>query len=82
MPWWKHRKVQNLSVPIKKEVRKIDKDGNGCVVTISYKIKFIDSARFIATSLSNLVINLTQGFTKLNVKFVIFLNMKVFGTIQ
>ena len=31
------------------------------VVTKSYKIKFIDSARFMATSLSNLVDNLTKG---------------------
>ena len=31
------------------------------VVTKSYKIKFIDSARFMATSLSNLVDNLTEG---------------------
>ena len=27
---------------------KIDKDGNESVVTLSYKIKFIDSVRFMA----------------------------------
>ena len=31
-----------FSVPIEKEVTKIDKDGNESVVTISYKIKFIE----------------------------------------
>ena len=38
----------------------IDKDGNESVVTISYKIEFIDSARFMASSLSNLVNNLGE----------------------
>ena len=28
MSWGKHRKVKNFSVPIEKEVTKIDKDGN------------------------------------------------------
>ena len=40
-----------FSVPIEKEVIRIDKDGNESVVTISYKIKFIDSSRFMSTSL-------------------------------
>ena len=78
MSWGKLIKVQNFSFPIEKEVLKIDKDGNESVATISYKIRFIDSARFTTTSLSNLVDNLTQKeFTKLNVKIMItFLNMK------
>ena len=32
------------------EITKIDKDGNESVPTISYKIEFIDSARFMASS--------------------------------
>ena len=32
-------------IPIKKEITKIDKDGNESVVNISYKIIVIDSAR-------------------------------------
>ena len=48
-------------MPIEKEIAGIDKDGNEIVVTISYKIKFIDSAEFTTTSLSNLVDNLTEG---------------------
>ena len=38
------------SVPIEKEVAKIVKDGNENVATISLKINFIDSPRFMATS--------------------------------
>ena len=52
---------QTFSVPIKKEIIKKDKYGNGKVTKISYKIKFIDSCRFMSTSLSNLVSNLSEG---------------------
>ena len=61
MSWGKYRKVQ-------KEVTKIDKDGNESVVTVSYKTKFIDSARFMASSLSNLVDNLAEGIQKIKCK--------------
>ena len=44
----------------RKEITKIDKEGNGRVETISYRIKFIDSARFKASSLSNILDNLTE----------------------
>ena len=37
-------------------------------VTISYTIKFIDSARFRATSLSNVVDNITEGIHKIKCK--------------
>ena len=43
----------------------IDKDGNESIVNISYKIKFINSARFMATSLSNFADNLTEGIHKI-----------------
>ena len=52
-------------VPIEKEITKIDKDGNESAATISYKIRFIDSARFMASLLSNLVDNLTKGIHKI-----------------
>ena len=45
-----------------------DKDGNESVTTISYKIKFIDSATFMAASLSNLVDNITEGIDKTKFK--------------
>ena len=53
-------KYKTFFVPIKKEIPKIDKDGNASIVTISYKVKFIGSARFMTTSLSNLVDNLAE----------------------
>ena len=37
-----------------------DKDGNENVFTISYKITFIVSSRFMVTSLSNLVEDITE----------------------
>ena len=43
-------KYRTFSLPIKKEIIEIDKDGNKSVKTISYKIKFIDSAKFMASS--------------------------------
>ena len=61
-------KYKTFSVPIEKEITKIDKDGNESVVTISYKMKFVDTARFMATSLSNLVDNLTEGIHKVKCK--------------
>ena len=71
-------KIQNLLCSNRKKVIKIDKDGNESVETISYKIKFINSVRFIATSLSNLVDNLAEGIHKIKCKdFGCFLNMKV-----
>ena len=46
----------------------IDKDGNESVETISYKIKIIDVARFMASSLLNLVDNLTEVSHKIKCK--------------
>ena len=60
--------MQKISVPIKKEIKKTDKEGNAAVETISYKIKFIDNARFKVSSLSNLVGNLTEGIHKIKCK--------------
>ena len=62
-------KDKTFSIPIEKEVTKIDKDGNERVVTMSYKIKFIDSARFMTTSLSNLVDNLAEGIHKIKCNY-------------
>ena len=54
-------KYITFSVPLKKKITKIDKDGNDKIVNISYKIKFIDSFRFMSSSLSSLVSNLSDG---------------------
>ena len=74
------KSTKHFSIPIEKEVIKIDKDGNEIVITISFKIKFIDSARQIHDQ--NLLIILQKKFIKLSVKIVIvFLNIKVSRTI-
>ena len=71
-------KYRTFSVLIKKEVRKIDKEGYKTIETI----KFIDSARYMATSLWNLVDILTEGIHKIHVKIVIvFLNINVLRVI-
>ena len=66
MFWRKQRKVQDFSVPAKKEIIKADKEGNEIVKTKFYKTKFIDSARFMASS--NLIVNLTEGIHKIKCK--------------
>ena len=38
-----------------------DKNGKEITKMISYRLQFIDSARFMASSLSNLVNNLPEG---------------------
>ena len=43
------------------DITKKDKNDNDKITKISYKIKFIDSYRFMSTSLSNLVSNLSEG---------------------
>ena len=48
------------SVPINKEVIKKDKDGNDTTTKIVYKIKLIDSFRFMSSSLSNLLDNQSE----------------------
>ena len=74
MSWGKYRKIQNIT--------KIDRDGNENVVTVSYKIKFIDSARFIQVHYEILLIISQKELIKLSIKIVnVFLNMKVVWTI-
>ena len=65
---WKTVKYIRFSVPIKREVIKIDKDGKKCVKTISYKIKGLDSMRFMATLLTKLVDNFSEGVHKVKCK--------------
>ena len=83
MSWGKYRKVQIFFRFDRKRSYKSIYEGNENIVTISCKIKCYDSARFIISSLSNLVNNLAEGIhkkrkkKKKNAKIVIvFLNMK------
>ena len=58
-------KPNTFSVHIKQEVIKISKDCNESNESISHKIKFINSSRFMASLLSSLVGNLTEGIHKI-----------------
>ena len=49
-------KYITFSVPLKKEIKNKNK-----IIEITYKIKFIDSFRFMSTSLSKLVDNFSEG---------------------
>ena len=72
MSWIKYRKVQNFFSPDRK------RNKNENIATVSYKIKFIKSARFMASSLSNLVNKLAEGIHKIKFKdFNCFLNSKM-----
>ena len=64
MSWGKHRKVQNFFHSNRKRSHTKDKDGKKSVAIISYKIKFIDSGRLMASSLSNLADNLMEEIHK------------------
>ena len=53
-------KYITFTVPIEKEVTRIDKNGKKITKNISFILQFINSARFMASSLSNLVNNLSE----------------------
>ena len=60
-------KCDIFMVPIENEVTRIDRNGEKFTKTISYRLQFIDSARFMASSLSNLFNNLSEGIQNFNV---------------
>ena len=69
MPWGNTEKYKTFSVPIEKEVPNIYKDSKESVVTISYKMKFADNARFMANSSSNLVDDLAEVIQKIKLEY-------------
>ena len=56
---------KTFSVLIEKEIQKIHKDGNEDYRIVSYKMKFINSAKFMESFLSNLIDNLAEGIHKI-----------------
>ena len=50
-----HRKIHNLYSYVKKEVTRIDKNGEEIAKNVSYILQFTVSARFMTSSLLNLV---------------------------
>ena len=62
-------KYITFTVPIEKEVIRIGKNGEEGTKNISYILNFVDSERFMASSLSNFVNNLSEGNHKIKCKF-------------
>ena len=62
------KSTKHFLFQFQQETAKIGKNSNESVVTIIYKIKFIDNARSMASSLPNLVDNLAQGINKIKCK--------------
>ena len=53
-------KYITFTVPIEKEVARIDKNGEEITKNMSYILRFFDSARFMASLLSNFANNLAE----------------------
>ena len=62
-------KYITFTVSIEKEVTRIDKNGEEIAKNISFILHFIDRARFMASSLSNLDNNLSEGLHRVKCKF-------------
>ena len=83
-------KYITFTVLIKKENTRLNENGEEVTKTISCILQFIDSARFMANSLSNLVNNLSEGSHKIECKCGhddknanhVELNITVFSNIQ
>ena len=63
------KKYIAFRVPIEKEVTRIDKNGEEITKNISDILQFIDRARFMASSLSNLVNNFSEGIHRIRCKY-------------
>ena len=62
------KRTKAFSIPIEKVAIKVDKDSNEDVATIFYKVKFIDIAKFMASSSSGLVGNPAEGIHEIKCK--------------
>ena len=63
------KKYITFILSIEKEVTRIDKNGEEISKNISYILQFIGIARFVASSLSTLVNNLSEGIRKIKCKY-------------
>ena len=62
-------KYITFTAPIEEEVTRIDKNWEEITKNISYILQDIDSARFMASSLSNLVSTLSEGIHRIKCKY-------------
>ena len=60
-----NEKYITFTVPIEKEVTRIDKNGEKITKNLSYILQLIDSTRSMASSLLNLVNNLSEGIHRI-----------------
>ena len=58
-----------VTVPIENEVTRINKNREEVTKHISYILQFIDNARFMASSLSNLVNNFSERVQRMKCKY-------------
>ena len=63
------KKYITASVSIRQQITRIDKKNGKNAKTISYRLHFIDSARFMTNLLSNLVNNHAAGIHKIKCKY-------------
>ena len=63
------QKYKTFSVPIENEVTIIDENGKEITKNILYTLQFVRAARFLASSLSNLVNNLSEGIHRIKCKY-------------
>ena len=61
-------KYLTFTIPREQKLTRIEKNGEDVTKNISYIVKFIDSASFIASSLSNVINNLSEGIHKIKCK--------------
>ena len=64
-----NEKYITFTVPIEKEVTKIDKNAEEITNNTSYILQSTDSTRFMASSLSNLNNNLSERISRIKCKF-------------
>ena len=72
-------KYITFSVPVEKDVTRIDKNGKEIIKTISYRLQFIDKARFMARSLSSIFNIFLKKLNKLNVNTNMIKNVRLAG---
>ena len=62
-------KYINFSVPVETKVTRIDRKGHKITKNTSYRLQFIDSAVFMAKSVSNLANNIYEEIHKIKCKY-------------
>ena len=58
-----------MAVPIEKEITGIDKNEENFTKDISFILQIIDGTRFMASSLSNIFNNLSEGIRRTKCKY-------------